>query len=412
MAVPGIDGSSASNGSLLIGNGSGYNLGTLTAGDGILITNTAGNIEVNTSLGSSVESGEITDGTLMEVDLHATNSAIDGQILTYDNASGGFTWISSGSVGIDTIRSEEEVEDFAWSVLGGTQSLITVTYDDPSNEVDFEVEPNLSNYTNDIGFLTSYTETDPLFSTSDAVGIDIYQYHQLEHPPHSWGNHATEGYLTQNQTMTLTGAVTGSGITSIPTTLANNIVGTANIADDTLLEEDLDATNAPANGQVLTYDNASGGFTWVSGGSGGIGDITGVTAGTGLSGGGTSGDVTLDITLLGSADGVGNTFSYSGLEFGGASSNQLTLLQGCSDQQVLGLEYFKSALGMYGSLGWYRWCGRHHRSDCRDGTFRRRYEWRCHAQCRRGTRRPCYHPRSSHDRRRIPRRRRSRVICL
>ena len=35
------------------------------------------------------------------------------------------------------------------------------------------------------------------------------------------------------------------------------------IADDTILEVKLDATNAPTDGYFLTFDNATGGFTWV-----------------------------------------------------------------------------------------------------------------------------------------------------
>src|SRR6185503_2595087 len=44
---------------------------------------------------------------------------------------------------------------------------------------------------------------------------------------------------------------------------------------------------------------------------------------------------TLDVDLLGSSDGTGTTASFSGLEFQGASSDKLTLLQGCSDGQIL-----------------------------------------------------------------------------
>jgi hypothetical protein len=43
---------------------------------------------------------------------------------------------------------------------------------------------------------------------------------------HGWGNHASVGYLTGNQTITLTGAVTGSGTTSIATTLSTIDGGT------------------------------------------------------------------------------------------------------------------------------------------------------------------------------------------
>lgn len=59
-------------------------------------------------------------------------------------------------VDTDTQLSQEQVEDFVGGmVTGNTETLITVTYQDGDGTVDFEVNPNLSNYTNDAGFLTS-----------------------------------------------------------------------------------------------------------------------------------------------------------------------------------------------------------------------------------------------------------------
>lgn len=74
----------------------------------------------------------------------------------------------------------------------------------------------------------------------------------------------TPTYLTANQTITLSGAVTGSGATAITTTLANSIVGIANLS----------ATGTPSASTYLRGDN-----TWatISGGSltdGDKGDIT------------------------------------------------------------------------------------------------------------------------------------------
>jgi hypothetical protein len=43
---------------------------------------------------------------------------------------------------------------------------------------------------------------------------------------YGWGNHASAGYLTGNETITLTGAITGSGTTSIATTLSTIDGGT------------------------------------------------------------------------------------------------------------------------------------------------------------------------------------------
>ena len=48
----GVNGSSAANGTLLIGNGSGYTLATLTAGNGITITNGAGSISIASNQGN------------------------------------------------------------------------------------------------------------------------------------------------------------------------------------------------------------------------------------------------------------------------------------------------------------------------------------------------------------------------
>ena len=58
----------------------------------------------------------------------------------------------------------------------------------------------------------------------------------------------------------------------------------------------------------------------------------GITGGAAGSEGAT---LTLGIDLLDSADGTGGTSSNSGLEFQGAGSNELTLLQGCANTEIL-----------------------------------------------------------------------------
>lgn len=70
------------------------------------------------------------------------------------------------------------------------------------------------------GYLTSYTETDPVYvasswysTTNNSTNWDT---------AYSWGNHASAGYLTGNQTITLSGDVSGSGTTSIVVTVADD----------------------------------------------------------------------------------------------------------------------------------------------------------------------------------------------
>ena len=60
-------------------------------------------------------------------------------------------------------QTEEEIQDFAWNVLMGTQTGIIVTYQDSTNDVDFVVgglgtaqfaSTNISQWTNDSGYIT------------------------------------------------------------------------------------------------------------------------------------------------------------------------------------------------------------------------------------------------------------------
>jgi hypothetical protein len=51
--------------------------------------------------------------------------------------------------------------------------------------------------------------------------------------------------------------------------------------------------------------------------------------------------------LLGSQDGTGVAFSFSGLEFGGASSDMIALLQGCADENILKWDDESGGLGRW-----------------------------------------------------------------
>lgn len=62
----------------------------------------------------------------------------------------------------DTQLSEEQVEDFVGGMVGGTQTLITVTYNDGGGVLNFVVDNDLSNYDNSTSaFLTTENDGSP-----------------------------------------------------------------------------------------------------------------------------------------------------------------------------------------------------------------------------------------------------------
>jgi len=138
----------------------------------------------------------------------------------------------------------------------------------------------------------------------------------------------TAGTVTTNAN--LTGEVTSSG-------------NAATIADDVVDEANLKADNSPTNDYVLTAkSSASGGLTWASPT---VGDITGVTAGTNLSGGGTSGTVTLNLDNPVVANLTGNASGSSGSCTGNSATvtngvyttNNLSVLAATTSAQLAGV---------------------------------------------------------------------------
>ena len=81
--------------------------------------------------------------TLIGVTYDDTNGkldfVVDNDLSNYDNTTSGF---------ITATLTQEQVEDFVGGMLGGTETLITVSYDDTDGNIDFVVEDDLSQYDN------------------------------------------------------------------------------------------------------------------------------------------------------------------------------------------------------------------------------------------------------------------------
>ncbi len=379
-----------SNGQLLIGDGSGApTAATLTQGTGITVTNGAGTITIASTLGTNVDSGEIVNGTIQEIDLEATNAPTDNYILSYDLATGGFTWVDPATLG--TTLDEATVESYIFdadntgTLSSGTLALNSLSYTGDLN--DGQIANNLtisssgnvdgaalgagtvangalanssltltagnglsgggvtalgSSATFNLGALTSS------WSQTGAFDIELNNQDSELRVRESGGgtDFATidAGVLTGDQTFTFTnggtvlttgniatyattGVTAGSGLigggtvgiydvsvgagtgisvnandievdygsiagtavqgnTTLTVTAGTGLTGggsitlgaggsvtlnnefgttidSGEIANGTIQEVDLEATNAPTDDFLLTYDNATGGFTWV-----------------------------------------------------------------------------------------------------------------------------------------------------
>ena len=90
--------------------------------------------------------------------------------------------------------------------IGGTQVL-------SSGRVLSNVTGNISMFTNDSNYLTSFTETDPIFTASPSFGITNTNISNWN-TSYGWGNHASVGYITGYSEVDTLDSVTDRGATT------------------------------------------------------------------------------------------------------------------------------------------------------------------------------------------------------
>jgi hypothetical protein len=109
------------------------------------------------------------------------------------------------------------------------------------------------------GYLTSYTETDPVFSASAASGITSTNINNWN-TAYSWGNHATAGYAADSTVVKLTGDQTVAGTKTFSSTIVGSVSGNAGTA------------TALATGRTIS---ATGDISYTSSSFDGTGNVTG-----------------------------------------------------------------------------------------------------------------------------------------
>jgi hypothetical protein len=196
---------------------SGYISGTFSGAfdPSIVISNDIDSANVTTN------TLEVSDSAEIEDLLVRGNLAVQGTTTTIDSVT---------IQVVDSLTFEGATPDDFETVLTVTDPTAdrTITLQDADGTLAFisDIPTDNSELANGAGYLTSFTETDPVFSASDAAGITATDISNWD-TAYSWDDHSTQGYLT---------SVAFGDLTSTPTTLSgygitdavqeNNVQGT------------------------------------------------------------------------------------------------------------------------------------------------------------------------------------------
>ena len=216
--------------------------------------------------------------------------AVDGNILIYSSV--GTEWIpgllstiafsgSYGDLGGAPTTLSSFTNDTGFTTFSGS-------YDDLTNKP--TIPTNTDQLTNGAGFITSYTETDPVFSSSAAGGITSTQVTNWD-AAYGWGDHALGGYMTSyTETDPVFSVSSAAGITSTQITNWDTTYGWGNHSTVGYLtsytETDPVFTGSAAGSitstQVSNWDTAYGWGNHASAGYLGTADLTNTTLQTSL----------------------------------------------------------------------------------------------------------------------------------
>jgi hypothetical protein len=223
--ISGVDTSAFSEGdTIYVAVGGGYT-NTAPTGEGNLIQNlgtvtrvdaTNGGGEVM-GAGRSAATPNLNDGNIFLG--NASNQAVTASLSTsvsnlshYNNANWdtAYGWGDHASAGYQAASTALTTSTTFGGDVSGTYNAIVVANDSHTHDTRYYTESEIGTFFAGTTAITGYNKS----NWDTAYG---------------WGNHASAGYLTGNQTITLTGDVSGSGTTSISVTIAddshNHIIG-------------------------------------------------------------------------------------------------------------------------------------------------------------------------------------------
>lgn len=156
------------------------------------------------TLGTSIDSSEISNDEIKEEDLKISNSPSNTQLLTYNSSTGGFTWIDqSGATGGwtdggTTIYPTTTTDSVT---IGGTTELAKLGIDGDTNEIQLLVQGNSTQTTN-LAVFENSSGTD-LFTFTNSGGLTLVDGGLIDLSAIVHDDATTQGLkLPQNTTFT------------------------------------------------------------------------------------------------------------------------------------------------------------------------------------------------------------------
>ena len=203
-------------------------------------------------------------------------------------------WNASGGVAV--ILNKPVVPALPSIVTATASSSPSLSYNAANGEFTY-TPPDLSSYATEswVGsqnYLTSYTETDPVYAASAAASVTTTKITNWDNA-YGWGDHSGAGYLTS---LGDAAGVTTAKITNWDTAYGwGNHAQAGYLSAATSIEtlNDVVFATAPSNGQVLKYD----GSNWI--------------ATTDLVGSGGSGIILSDLSVTNASASGGGSLAYN-----------------------------------------------------------------------------------------------------